>query len=157
MVSMPYVSLRFARPCDHYNDFSERHISLCESLLRKVYKYGFLCKELCSTFNKQTAIFAKYSKSLEDIKRDIPFSAMVVNLLNILCSIYVFGYILSWQRLVRYKPRMTTVAVKRTSLMSSGDWNGMVRYHSNLTEFPLQVFRYCLPNSHSDSILRHPM
>ena len=71
--------ISFARACDHYNDFSERHILLCESLLKQGYKYGFLCKQLCSTFKKQSAIFAKYSKSFEDIKRDIPFTAMGVN------------------------------------------------------------------------------
>ena len=35
--------ISFARVCDHYVDFCERHTSLCESLLRQGYKYGFLC------------------------------------------------------------------------------------------------------------------
>ena len=74
-----FFSCHMNRACDHFNDLLERHISLYESLIRQGYKYGFLCKQLCSTFKKQSAIFAKYSKSFEDIKMDIPFTAMVVN------------------------------------------------------------------------------
>ena len=70
--------ISFARSYDHYNDFSERHISLCESLLRQGCIYGFLCKQLCNTLNKQLKLFAKYSKSFEDMKYDIPFVAMVI-------------------------------------------------------------------------------
>jgi len=70
--------ISFARACDHYSDFSERHISLCNSLLRQGYKYGFLCKQLCSTYKKHVTMFAKYSKSMEDIREEIPFPAMAV-------------------------------------------------------------------------------
>ena len=69
--------ISFARTCDHYIDFSERHITLCESLLQQGYKYGLLCKQLCSTYNKHKILFGKYSKSVEDMKGDIPLPVMV--------------------------------------------------------------------------------
>ena len=69
--------IRFARACDHYCDFSERHISLCESLLRQGYKYGFLCKQLCSTYKKHKTMLDKYAKPIEDIRDAIPLPVMV--------------------------------------------------------------------------------
>ena len=36
----------FARACDHFIDFSDRHILLCKSLLKQGYKYSLLCKTL---------------------------------------------------------------------------------------------------------------
>jgi hypothetical protein len=68
--------ISFARACDHYSDFSERHISLCDSLLRQGYKYGFLCKTLCSTYKKHETMFSKYSKSIADIREEIPLPVM---------------------------------------------------------------------------------
>jgi len=69
--------ISFARACDHYSDFSERHISLCDSLLRQGYKYRFLCKTLCSTYKKHETMFSKYSKSIADIREEIPLPVMV--------------------------------------------------------------------------------
>ena len=69
--------ISFARACDHFIDFSERHISLCESLLRQGFKYGFLCKQLCSTYKKHKILFDKYAKSYGDIRDDIPLPVMV--------------------------------------------------------------------------------
>ena len=68
--------ISFARACDHHTDFSERHISLCESLLKQGYRYRYLCKQLRSTYKKHITMFAKYSKSIEDIIREIPLPAM---------------------------------------------------------------------------------
>ena len=69
----------FARNCDHFSDFSERHIGLCTSLLKQGYKYGLLCKTLCSTYNKYKILFDKYSKSLNEIKDEIPLPILVNN------------------------------------------------------------------------------
>ena len=41
--------ISFARACDDYTDFSERHISLCDTLLRQGYRYRYLVKQLRST------------------------------------------------------------------------------------------------------------
>ena len=68
--------LSFARACDDYTDFSERHISLCMSLLRQGYRYRYLCKQLRSTYAKHETVFAKYAKSIEEIKEDIPLTMM---------------------------------------------------------------------------------
>ena len=68
--------ISFARACNHYDDFSERHISLCNSLLRQGYRYRLLCKQLGCTYNKHKEMFAKYSKSIEDIRREIPLPVM---------------------------------------------------------------------------------
>ena len=67
----------FARACDHYPDFSERHKALCETLLKQGYKYSLLCKQLHSTYVKHKMLFEKYSKSVEDIKEGIPFPLLV--------------------------------------------------------------------------------
>ena len=75
--------ISFARACDHYCDFSERHISLCESLLRQGYKYGFLGKQLCSTYKKHKNMFDKYEKSIEDIRDAIPLPVMVNRTQNV--------------------------------------------------------------------------
>ena len=69
--------ISFARVCDHYVDFCERHTSLCESLLRQGYKYGFLCKQLCNTYKKHKLMFDKYEKSIEEIRDKIPLPITV--------------------------------------------------------------------------------
>ena len=69
----------FARNCDHFTDFSERHIGLCTSLLKQGYKYGLLCKTLCSTYNKYKILFDRYSKSLNEIRDEIPLPILVNN------------------------------------------------------------------------------
>ena len=62
----------FARACDNYSDFSERHNTLCVTLLKQGYRYNLLCKQLRSTYTKHKILFEKYSKSVEDIKGGIP-------------------------------------------------------------------------------------
>ena len=71
---------------------SERHISLLESLLRQGYKYGFLCKQLCNTFDEQGKLFANIQSHLREIKNDIPFAAMVIK--------YLLQYDLSSENLI---------------------------------------------------------
>ena len=68
--------ISFVRACDNYVDFSERHISLCTSLLRQGFRYRLLCKQLGSTYSKHKEMFVKYSKSLKDIRKEIPLPVM---------------------------------------------------------------------------------
>ena len=68
--------ISFARACDDYTDFSERHISLCDTLLRQGYRYRYLVKQLRSTYLKHVTVFSKYDKSIEDIKGTIPLPVM---------------------------------------------------------------------------------
>ena len=67
----------FARNCDSYSDFSERHKTLCVTLLRQGFRYNLLCKQLRSTYTKHKTLFERYSKTVEDIKDGIPLPAAV--------------------------------------------------------------------------------
>ena len=67
----------FARACDHFTDFSDRHIILCKSLLKQGYKYSLLCKTLGCAYKKYKVLFDKYSKSLSEIREDIPLPITV--------------------------------------------------------------------------------
>ena len=67
----------FARACDQYADFSERHKMLCETLLKQGYRYNMLCKQLRSTYTRHKTLFEKYMKSVEDIKEEVPLPVLV--------------------------------------------------------------------------------
>ena len=67
----------FARACDTFTDFSERHKTLCVTLLKQGYRYNMICKQLRSTYAKHKILFEKYLKSVEDIKEEIPFPVLV--------------------------------------------------------------------------------
>ena len=67
----------FARACDEYTDFSERHKMLCETLLKQGYRYNLLCKQLRSTYSRHKTLFQKYNKSVEDIKEEVPLPVLV--------------------------------------------------------------------------------
>ena len=73
----------FARACDNYSDFSERHKTLCVTLLRQGYRYNLLCKQLRSTYTDHKTLFERYSKSVEDIKKGIPLPIEVRRAPNI--------------------------------------------------------------------------
>ena len=73
----------FARACDHFTDFSDRHNQLCTTLLRQGYKYALLLKHLSSTYTKYKTLFEKYLKSLNEIREDIPLPMNVNNVRSV--------------------------------------------------------------------------
>ena len=66
-----YITYNIPEKPAHYNDFSERYVPLCEYLLKQGYQYSFWSKQLSSSFKKQSTLFANYSKSFVDIKKDM--------------------------------------------------------------------------------------
>ena len=67
--------IAFARACDHYEDFSERHTALCDTLFRQGFRYRYVVKQLKKTFSKHNILFAKYNQPVAALKDDIPLPA----------------------------------------------------------------------------------
>ena len=57
--------ITFARACDHFKDFRERHDSLCFKLYQQGFKYQKLCRQLSKTRKKHKELFGKYGERLE--------------------------------------------------------------------------------------------
>ena len=71
--------IAFARTCDHYVDFQERHNALCETLFRQGFRYRYVVKQLKKTFSRHNILFAKYNKPVAALKDDIPLPAALSN------------------------------------------------------------------------------
>ena len=53
-----------ARACDHYQDFEDRHNSLCFRLFKQGFKFGRLKKQLNKAMKKHGELFQKYGKEI---------------------------------------------------------------------------------------------
>ena len=70
-------SVGAVRACDHCSDFSGRHISLCNSLLRQKYEYGFFCARYFTVPKRNiNCCFYNTLKFFKDIRDEIPLPVM---------------------------------------------------------------------------------
>ena len=64
--SLQYISqlIRFAKACDTYPNFLIRHQRLVFTLMRRGFKYDFLCRKFEQFYHSHFDFISRYSKSI---------------------------------------------------------------------------------------------
>ena len=92
--------ISFPRACDHCHDFSERPFHYVNLPFDIVLKMALSVNNFVILLIN-LKLFVKYSKSFKDIKKDIPFAAIVIKLQFITISVHSFW---KWEMMEGWVP-----------------------------------------------------